>query len=73
MSQQLPPGWVDAISHAVASGDEKTRSEALGVRARRCFRFNSEDVARSRKRGTARGQGGRWVLKNLPPIEDDEP
>lgn len=71
MSQQFPPGWVDAICHGVKTGDEKTRSEALGLKPRRCFRRSSEDTyIRSRKRGSARGHATQAIAK-LPPVEDE--
>jgi hypothetical protein len=74
MSQQLPPGWVDALASAVKSGDEKTRSEALGVKPRRCFRRSSDDTfTRSRKRGSARGHATRYALKELPPVDAELP
>jgi hypothetical protein len=72
MSQQFPPGWVDAIAQGVKSGDEKTRAEALGVQPRRCFRLSNEAYKRSRQRGSQRGYQTRYGLRNLPPIEEDE-
>lgn len=71
MSQQFPPGWVDAIAAGVKSGDEKTRSEALGFKPRRCFRRSSDDTfLRSRKRGNRRGHATQ-ALNRLPPAEDE--
>jgi hypothetical protein len=72
MSQQFPPGWVDALAPAVKSGDEKTRAEALGVKPRRCFRISNDAFTASRKRGSARGHVTRYGLKGLPPVEKEE-
>lgn len=73
MSQSLLPGWVDAISAEVKSKDEVKRSEALGHKPRKCFRVSPVDRERSYRRGSARGPASRFALKNLPPIEEDEP
>jgi hypothetical protein len=72
VSQQFPPGWVDAICQGVKSGDEKTRAKALGVTPRRCFRISDQAFTASRKRGSARGHMTRYGLKGLPPVEGDE-
>ena len=40
---------------------------------RRCFRFRQEDKRKSRERGSRRGNASRYALRNLPPIEEDEP
>lgn len=69
MSQQFPPGWVDAICHGVKTGDEQVRSKALGLKPRRCFRLSNEAFTESRKRGSARGHQTRYGLKGLPPLE----
>jgi hypothetical protein len=73
MSQSFMPGWVDAIRAEVESKDEVKRSEALGCKPRRCFRVAPADRRASYRRGSARGPASRFALKNLPPIEEDEP
>jgi len=61
MSQPLQPGWCDEV--AVTSAEER----------KRCFRVSQDALAASRKRGSQRGARSRYALKNLPPIEEDEP
>lgn len=71
MSQSnLTPGWVDEIATAVASKDEPTRAEALGVTPRRCFRSSRAQVEQARVRGNKLGSRKR----PLPPLgfEEDE-
>ena len=72
MSQQFPPGWVDALCHAVKQPDEQVRAKALGQTPRRNFRVVAADVEKSRARGSRRGASSRYGLKNLPPITEDE-
>jgi hypothetical protein len=40
---------------------------------RRCFRFSQQDVNRSRSKGQKKGIVSRYALRNLPPVEEDEP
>jgi hypothetical protein len=73
MSQSFQPGWVDAVCEGAKSPDEQTRAKALGVKPRRNFRVIAADVEKSRARGSRRGAGSRYALRNLPPItEEDE-
>lgn len=60
MSQPIQPGWCDEV--AAASEEPK-----------RCFRVSQDALAASRKRGSIRGARSRYALKNLPPIDEDEP
>jgi hypothetical protein len=73
MSQAFTPGWVDAVCHAVSTKDEATRSEALGLKPRRCFRSSGDEFQKSRSRGSRRGPASRYALKNLPPVDEEEP
>ncbi len=57
---ELKPGWADEVA--------KKEPEP-----KRCFRFYQDAWAASRKRGSERGARSRYALKNLPPIEEDEP
>lgn len=57
---ELKPGWCDEVA--------KQEPEK-----KRCFRFAQDAWAASRKRGSERGARSRYALKNLPPIEEDEP
>lgn len=47
----LKPGWVDGIAAAVRSGDEVTRSEALGYKPRKRLRIDVWKLQASAARG----------------------
>lgn len=57
MSQQLPPGWAD----------EETEVKTP------CFRINEAALPDKRSRGGRRGTASRYNLRNLPPINPDNP
>ena len=40
---------------------------------KRCFRVSAADTARSRRRGSRLGLASRYALRNLPPLEEEEP
>ncbi len=40
---------------------------------KRCFRVSAVDTARSRRRGSRLGLASRYALRNLPPLEEEEP
>lgn len=63
MSNNLGPYWADSIAAAVRTGDEKERSEALGVKQRRCFRVNQAKLLDSAAKGGRIGGSRRRVRK----------
>lgn len=58
MSQPTTPDWC----HPPPKDETK-----------RCFRFSQEERQRSRSKGSKKGNASRYALRNLPPIEEDEP
>jgi hypothetical protein len=60
MSEELRPGWCE---HQPNTPPEPQR----------CFRVRETDVQKSRVRGAKRGNASRFALKNLPPIDPDDP
>lgn len=57
MSQQLPPGWAETDTE----------------KAPPCFRINEAALPDKRSRGGRRGTASRYGLRNLPPINPEDP
>lgn len=74
MSNELKPGWVDEaarkLAAALRSGDEKARSEALGLQPRRCFRKSQAEIEASRRRGSQRGGVSNAADLKLGEVKD---
>lgn len=60
MSEELRPGWCEH--------DPKAKPEP-----QRCFRVSEDARQKSRLRGARRGNASRFALKNLPPIDEEDP
>lgn len=58
MSQQLPPRWADP--------PPKPQTQ-------RSFRIDEGAHQDARSRGGRRGTASRFALRNLPPIDEDDP
>ncbi len=60
MSEELRVGWCEY--------DPQVKPEP-----QRCFRVSEADRQKSRVRGAKRGNASRFALKNLPPIDEEDP